>query len=126
YKELGPQGFQPVGVAINEMSGMLVNDFIRDYQVGYPVGFSQMPTALHYLQMDPTKRWVVPQVVLIDRKGMIRYQTPFNGDDKVQDEAYMRKQILELLNETGGSSAAKPTVKKPVRAAAKKSDAGTK
>jgi len=128
YKEMGDQGFQPVGVAINEMAGMLVNDFIRDFKVGYPVGFSTMPTAIHYLGIDPAKRWVVPQVVVIDRKGVIRYQTPWNGDEKVQDENFMRNLIKGLVAEPAVSGAPKkaPAKAAPANASAKKPDTGTK
>jgi len=31
-------------------------------------------------------RWVVPQIVVIDRKGMIRAQSPTTGDEKLQNE----------------------------------------
>jgi peroxiredoxin len=100
-KELGPKGFQPLGVAINPMAVMLVNDFIRDYRVNFPVGASEHASALHYLQIGGAERWVVPQVVLIDKKGVIRMQTPPQGDDKMQNEGYLRTQILNLLNGDG-------------------------
>ncbi len=127
YKEFGDQGFQPIGIAVNEMAGMLVNDFIRDFKVGYPVGFSTMPMALHYLKLDVMKRWVVPQVVVIDRKGVVRYQTIWSGDDKVQDETFMRNLIKGLIAEPSvGTAAKKAPGKTAPMASAKKSEPGTK
>lgn len=117
--ELGPQGLQVLGVAINPVANMLVNDFMKTYQVGYPVGFDTPENALKYLQVDPNKRWVVPEVVLIDRKGMIRYQTPYEGDDKLQDENYVRKMIADLLKEPSVGAKA-PAAAKPATAPAKK------
>jgi hypothetical protein len=43
---------------------------------------------------------VVPQIVLIDRKGFIRYQTPAESGeewDKVMNETAMREHIEQLL-----------------------------
>lgn len=102
YTELGPKGFQPVAVAVNQMALMLVPDFIRDFHVNFPVGASEQPPALSFLQIKPDDRWVVPQVAVIDRKGMIRAQTPFSGDEKLQEEGHMRELIESLLKETGG------------------------
>ncbi len=124
YKELGPQGMQPLGIATNEMAGLLVNDFIRDFKVGYPVGYSTMDASLHYLMIDKNKRWVVPQVVVIDRKGVIRYQTPWNGDETHQDENFMRNLLKGLLAEPSVGLVPKKAPTKT--AAAKKADTGTK
>ena len=98
------------------MAGMLVNDFIRDFKVGYPVGFSTMPNALHYLQIDPMKRWVVPQVVMIDRKGQIIAQYMGGdlvfGKDLVEREKNFRKLIEDALKKPGATAA--PAKKVPV------------
>ena len=47
-----------------------------------------------------SSRYVVPQLVLIDRKGMIHYQTPALEDEKwekLMNEEALRKNIEELL-----------------------------
>ena len=97
--ELGPKGFQPLAVAVNPMSLMLVNDFVRDFHVNFPVGASERDPALSYLQINGADRWVVPQIVLIDRKGVIRAQTPPLGDEKMQEENHLRQLIENLLHE---------------------------
>jgi peroxiredoxin len=112
--EFGAKGFQALAVAVNPMALMLVNDFVRDFHINFPVGASERDPALRYLQINESDRWVVPQIVLIDRKGMIHAQTPPQGDEKMQDEANLRVQIEKLL-QTGGASAGKksPAAKKP-------------
>jgi peroxiredoxin len=110
YTELGPKGFQPLAVAVNPMAIMLVPEFIRDYRVNFPVGASEQGPALNFMQISPTDRWVVPQLAIIDKKGNIRAQTPFNGDEHLQNEANLRQLITGLLNE--GTAPAKRKVKK--------------
>lgn len=99
YSELGPKGFQPLGVAVNQMALMLVPDFVRDYHTNFPIGASEQAPALNYLQISMVERWVVPQIVLIDRKGMIRAQSAPLGTEKLQEEGYLRQQIENLLRE---------------------------
>jgi peroxiredoxin len=108
YSELGPKGFQPLAVAVNPMAIMLVPDFVRDYHVNFPVGASEQPPALSFLKIGPADRWVVPQLAIIDRKGNIRAQTPYNGDEKLQNEGHVRQLIEGLLNEGAKPVKAKP------------------
>lgn len=118
--EFGARGFQAMGIAFNEMSSMLVPDFVRDYNVKFPVAWAQREQVMGFLQISTMERFVVPQIVLIDRKGQIRAQSPPLGDPKLQDEANLRVQIDALLKEGGGaasSAAAKPSA---ATAAAKK------
>lgn len=115
-KDYGPRGFQAIGVAFNEMSSMLVPDFVKNYNVGFPVAWATRDHAMGYLQYSPMERFVVPQVLLIDKKGMIRHQTPPLGDAKLQDEANLRTLIDGLLKETSApapaAAKAKPAPKK--------------
>jgi peroxiredoxin len=98
-KEYAGRGFQPIGLAINPMANMLVGDFVKENGVNFPVGFSEREPALTYLGVNPYERWAVPQVVIIDRNGMIRAQTPPLSDEKFQNEAWLRQQIEPLLRE---------------------------
>ena len=38
YKEFGPKGFQPVGVAFNDMAALLVPDYVKQLGLTFPVG----------------------------------------------------------------------------------------
>jgi peroxiredoxin len=108
-KEYAGRGFQPIGLAINPMANMLVNDFQKENNTNFPIGFSEREPALTYLGINPYERWAVPQVVIIDRKGVIRAQTPPLSDEKFQDEAWLRQQIEPLLRE--GASSRRGTAK---------------
>jgi peroxiredoxin len=116
YTELGPKGFQPLGVAINPEADP--NDFVRRFQVNFPVGKGTREAAYGYLQhsiMAPS--FYVPQVVFIDKQGVIRAQ--YGGSDAFlasNEEANIRGLLEKLLAE--GKSAAKP--KPAAKKAAKK------
>ncbi len=100
YTEYGARGFQPVGVAINDMANLFVDDFMKNYGVNYKVGFSPLPPVLEFLGISPMERYVVPQIVWIDRKGMIRAQTSaLTGDEQMRTEPYWRSMIEMLLKE---------------------------
>ena len=104
--EFGSRGLQVLGIAFNEMSNMLVPDFIRDFKPTFTVGWANRDPALVYLGVSQTERLMVPQIVLIDRKGVIRQQTPPLGDANLQDEKFLRVKIEELLG--AGAAERKP------------------
>jgi peroxiredoxin len=117
--EFGAKGFQPLGVAINPEAD--VTDFVRRFNVNFPVGKGTREAAYGYLQhsiMAPS--FYVPQMVFIDRQGVIRAQ--YGGGDPFlasNEDANIRGMVEKLLGEDGAaSSKAKPKVSKP--AAAKK------
>jgi thiol-disulfide isomerase/thioredoxin len=100
YKEYGPQGFQPVDAAFNSGAEKLVPDFVKNFDIGYPVGYSTPEEVMAYLNRNIMERYTVPQIVWIDRKGNIRGETPSAGDDpKLYQESYWRNMIETLLKE---------------------------
>jgi thiol-disulfide isomerase/thioredoxin len=107
-KEFGSRGFQAIDLAINALdegndprkANALVANFIQTYQVGFPVGWLPREQMTSFMAFSIMDRMVVPQLALIDRKGLIRYQTPATSGpewDQVMDEANIRKHIEELL-----------------------------
>lgn len=104
--QYGPKGFQALGVAFNDMANMLVPDFVRDFKVNYPVGYSPREPINGFLQNPPDNALHVPQIVFIDKKGVIRQQSLPRGDSTTATEANMRKMIETLLAEPGPTSAA--------------------
>ena len=108
YSEFGARGFQPLGVAFNEMPQMLVPDFIKQNNVNFPVGFSARDAVLNFLGIPVIERFVVPQIVWIDRKGRIRSQTPPLGEEKQLQEVYWRE-MIETLTKEPETSNKKPT-----------------
>jgi thiol-disulfide isomerase/thioredoxin len=105
--EYGARGFQAIGVAFNPMSKMLVPDFVRDYKVGFPVGYTERDPVNGFLQNPPDSALHVPQLVFIDRKGMIRAQSLPRNDTATGIEANMRKVIEQLLAEKPAAAPAK-------------------
>lgn len=93
-QEYGSKGFQAIGIAVNPMSHMLVPDYIKDFQLNFPVGHDVPETAHSFLQQPTTMRLLMPQLVLIDRAGNIR--TQHTGD---LEESKMRTEIEQLLME---------------------------
>jgi peroxiredoxin len=114
-RELGPRGFQAVGVAFNDNAQMLVPQFVQQFNVGYPVGFANSDTVMGYLGLSIMDRYSVPQEVVIDRKGMIRAQSGIDGDPKLQEENSLRALIDGLLKEgvTPTSTTTKKTAVTP-------------
>ncbi len=108
--ELGPRGFQPVEVAWNEDARDLIPEFVQKFQVKFPVGYGEWTPLMNYLGFSVLDRPVTPLVSVIDRRGMIRAQTPPEGDSNLQNEAKLRALIESLLRE--GSVAAKKQASK--------------
>jgi thiol-disulfide isomerase/thioredoxin len=119
-QEFGSRGFQALDIAINDNADLLVDNFVKDYQVGFPVGWTPRDQMLTFMGFSLADRFVVPQLVIIDRKGMVRYQTPPLADEaygKLISEDVIRQHIEELLSQGNsaaghGSTAAKVTVAK--------------
>jgi peroxiredoxin len=128
-EEMGKRGLQVIDLAINALDEMrkpfeaeqMVTAFVRNYNVGFPVGYVPRPQMLTFLGFSATDRMVVPQLVLIDRKGFIHYQTSATSGpdwDKVAKEPALREHLEELLN-MGSTTSVHPK-SKMVASAAKK------
>jgi thiol-disulfide isomerase/thioredoxin len=105
--QFGSRGFQAIDIAVNDNADLLVENFIKDYQVNFPVGWILRDQMISFMGWT-NAYFVVPQQVLIDRKGVVRYQTPEREDenwDKLMKEDAIRQHIEELLG--GGSASAK-------------------
>lgn len=95
-KEFTGRPFQAVGAAFNENAVQLVPDYIRRYQLTYPVGDAARDTVVEYLQHPLDKPLNVPQLLVIDRKGLIRGQWS-GGDAFFQDEEKNLRVLVEAL-----------------------------
>jgi peroxiredoxin len=110
YAQYGAKGFQPIAVAFNEGAASLVPDFVKSIGVTYPVGFAPRESVLNYLQLGNDARLSVPQIVFIDRKGMIRQQSLPADDAVTSSEANVRAMVDKLVQESAaGAAAKKPT-----------------
>lgn len=109
YAEFGSKGFQPVGVAFNEATDAKVNEFVKTTGATYPIGYAEREGVLGFLSLSAIERFVVPQIVWIDRAGNIRSQTPALGDEKMLGEPYWREMIEALLKEHPAAAAVRHT-----------------
>lgn len=103
YHELGPHGFQPIDIAWNDNAPMLAPPFVQQLGLTFPVGYSTYDPVMSFMGFSVMDRPVVPLIVVIDRKGMIRAQSPPEGDPNLQDESKLRDLVDGLLKE--GASA---------------------
>jgi len=98
--ELGSRGFQSIGVAFDRNIGAeKTGDFAKLLAVSYPVGYTSSDKVDSYLGRESDQRFRVPQVVVIDRKGVIRAQSQPIAEKNLEDEAYLRSLIDALLKE---------------------------
>lgn len=105
YREYKSKGLEVASAAVDKLANP--NEFRQKYGLSFPVGVQSEEAAQVFLQHSPMFRFLFPQVVFIDRKGVIRAHYP-GGDPFFQDqEPNMRKQIESLLAE--GAAPAKPT-----------------
>ena len=111
--EYGPRGFQVLASAIETMAAMNLPDFIKQFQPPFPVGFNSQDPVQNYLQHPVIFRLLMPQLLFIDREGVIQAQ--YAGDDKffaADQEKHLREQIEALLKAGSKKSAAAKAEKK--------------
>jgi peroxiredoxin len=100
YGEMSGRGFRPIGIAFdNGISEPAVRSFVQLLKINYPVGYTTSDQVDRYLGRAITIRFQVPQVVVIDRAGVIRAQSRPSGEANLTDEAYLRNLVGELLDE---------------------------
>jgi peroxiredoxin len=95
------EGLQALGIAFNpDADSAKVKDFAHLYAPSYPIGLSKTDNVMSFLGISVMdRRWVYPQVVLIDRKGMIRAQSEKEGSPELQELTTLRPQVEKLLKE---------------------------
>jgi thiol-disulfide isomerase/thioredoxin len=115
-REYGARGFQMIDLAINaydsggtdQSAPALVQYFAQTYgATNFPVGWVKRDAMLAFMNFSIMDRMVVPQMVLIDRKGFVQEQTPADsgpGWEKVMNEPSIRAKIEQLLAESTGSA----------------------
>lgn len=102
--EMGSRGLQSIGVAFDSgVNAQIVTKFTQQLAITYPVGYISSDKVDSYLGRSGTERFRVPQVVVIDRKGVIRAQSRPVGEKNLEDENYVRTLIDGLLRESASS-----------------------
>jgi peroxiredoxin len=103
--ELGPRGFQPVGIVFDPpntpVDGRRLAAAMQDYfKLKFPVGYTSKEDVDRYLGRAQREVLSIPQVIVIDRTGTIRAASGGRGGDlTLEDESSLRGLIGKLLDE---------------------------
>lgn len=106
-EEYGPRGLQVIDIAVNPNADLMVENFVKDFHVNFLVGWTPSAEMLSFMGFPVAARYVVPQLVLIDRNGYIHYQTPATEDenwDKLMKEDAIKQHVEELLSQGKNSA----------------------
>jgi len=111
--ELGPRGFQAVGIVFDppntaETGEQFLPVVVNSLKLTYPLGYASKNDVDNYLGRNGNEILNIPQVVVIDRVGMIRATSGGRGGDPaLEDEDSLRTLINGLLNEGVSTGARK-------------------
>jgi peroxiredoxin len=114
-REFAARGVVMLGTVFNDANAAMATQFVREFNVGFPVGYATRDSVISYLGISVMDRWVVPQVAIIDKKGNIVAQSEPTGTPALQDEGYLRNLLDKLVKEgpaTSHRAPAKKTVAK--------------
>jgi len=108
-QDMGPK-VQVLGVAFDDgVDANTANTYVRQYGVGFPVGFAPRDTVINYLGLSVMDRLSVPQVMIIDQKGVVRAQSEPSGTAQLQDANYLKTFVGDMLKGGPAAPAAKST-----------------
>jgi thiol-disulfide isomerase/thioredoxin len=114
-RDFAAKGVKVVGMAINEDAALGLAGFLSQTSAEFPIGIKNVQFAMDFLQHSTMKRFLMPRLVFIDKKGMIRAH--YGADEDWMAPAVEDKNIRALLSrlvaEPGGAPAAKPGSSKP-------------
>jgi len=119
-KEFASRGVVMQGTVFNNANGAMASQFVKEFNIGFPVGYNTRDQVVGYLGLSVMDRWVVPQVVIIDKNGTIVAQSAAEGTPELQDEAYIRNFLEKLLK--GGAAPARTSSAAPAPKAVAKSN----
>ena|SRR5271156_616211 len=101
-QELGPRGLQPVGIAFNKGdTGVLVSRMEHYFKLTFPVGYTTSKTVDTFFGRTGNEKLNIPQIVVIDRTGMVRAQNGAKYDQNLENETSLRALLDTLLKENG-------------------------
>jgi peroxiredoxin len=106
--ELGSRGFQAVAIAFpapgSDANAPLVGEVVDSLKLTYPVGYANKDQVDQYLERGE-ELLRIPQVIVIDREGMIRAQSGGrDGNVQLEDANYLRALVEDLLNSSAHAS----------------------
>lgn len=112
--EMGNQGFQPVGVVfdpprVRTPASDLIPFFATNSKLTFPIGYASKEQVDAYLGRTGSNLLAIPQVLVIDRAGVIRAATGDQPNPALENKDSLRTFLNGLLKESPPSGAsAKP------------------
>jgi peroxiredoxin len=105
-KEYAAKGVQVLGAVFDKDAASRAQQFKSSLSLNFPLGYSEQPQVLEFLQLPPNDPYFVPILVFIDRRGMVRSQ--YVGDDTFlsHQEANIRAEIDKMLKAGAPAEAA--------------------
>jgi peroxiredoxin len=125
-KEFAPRGVVFLGTVFNDANGAMAAQFVKEFNVGFPVGYATRDQVVSYLGLSVLDRWVVPQVAIIDRKGNVVAQSAATGSPELQEPGSLRNILDKLVKEGGATGSATPGAKAAPKTLAKSTAAPAK
>ncbi len=106
----GEKAFQPLGAAINPQTlmeaRMMVPEYIYRLGLRFPVGWTQREMAYQWLEAPSKGNVYFPQLVFIDKKGIIRAYHPGTDEAFFKNEEENMRRVIEGLVKEGASGPA--------------------
>jgi len=112
HRDLGNQGFQAVGIVFGpDADVQRVNYLVEDFKLTFPIGYATFDKVDSYLARGSNEILNIPQIVVIDRAGVIRAQSgKKGGSPTLENESSLRSLIDSLLKEEAPKNAKEPGV----------------
>jgi peroxiredoxin len=113
--ELGPRGFQALGLSIDDTPAPVV-PYAERYRFPFPVAHLTKEEALKLADLKPTARPVVPYIMFVDWMGQVRFQ--YAGNDPVFNSAEKNLRAVadgllrQAVEKKGATYETKPAPKK--------------
>lgn len=97
--DLGPRGYQSIAIAFGPHSdATMVGHVAQRLNLTYPLGVATSDQVDTFLARHGSEKLKIPQIVVIDRKGLIRAATGA-GDPSLESESTLRLFLTPLLDD---------------------------
>jgi peroxiredoxin len=104
--DLSPRGFQAIAVAFGQHADQAMVGHVEErLHLSYPLAYASPADVDAYLGRQGSEQLKIPQIIVIDRKGMIRASTG-TGNPTLEDETLIRVILDPLLKEAPPSRSA--------------------
>jgi thiol-disulfide isomerase/thioredoxin len=114
-KDYEPKGIAFIETAVDPMSSLRIPDFVKQLGVTFPVGYNEQSYAAKFMGVGPNDPMMMPQLIFIDKAGMIRVILP--GDDPGMERGIQEKTIRDTIDKVirEGQTEGRPPARKKMQ-----------